>query len=154
MKTAEAKKEMGKLLRFLKPLQRAEEVLDAAVVAESNVGALAKEVATLAGSVAHERDNLAFLATEHERVAAEHADLQRKVIAERDMLAAAEDKAAIVRETIRLDTISLNEAFAELQERLQGQIDELSARLSDLHTEEERVDAKLAQFEALSHEQG
>ena len=118
------------------------------------MGALAKEVATLAGSVAHERDNLSFLDTECQRATGEHADLQQKVIAEREMLAAAEDKAAIVREAIRLDTISLNEDFAELRERLQGQLDELSARLSDLHTEEERIDAKLAQFEALSHEQG
>ena len=154
MNSVEAHQELGKLLRFLKPLKNAEKALAAALKAESNQSTLDKEAVHLGHVVTNLRNIVEGLTTDRETAEAEVEAARQDITTEQATLLADQEKAADVREVLRADETRLQDTFSKLREELQAEIGRLQDYLSVLHEEEDRVDAKLAQFKALSHEQG
>lgn len=152
MNKGEALKLGNRINKALRPFKQATDVLAAAVAAESAVVDLTREHEKLTGLVERLTETITGLVEDQTRAeeglravaaatAGEQAtlDVAKTTTADAlDLLTAQEDKARL--------------ASKEVLDGLRSAADEAEARLAGLHTEEERIDEKLAKFHNLSQE--
>ena len=153
LKKAEALKLGNRINKALRPFKQATEVLEAALMAEGETVALGQESEALMGIVKRLTKTVADLTATRATVEEELRVLAASITGEQEVLDAAKKTTTDELNALTAKEEQAQAAFVKVMDGLQGEADEADARLADLHTEEERVNAKIKQFEALANPQ-
>lgn len=154
MNTAEARKELGKVLRFLKPLTHAEEALAVAMQAEEAVAVLKKTHAELVAENERLGVTAGELTSARDEAVHDLSNVREETRLLRVAVVAVEQETSVEIAELQDKVTAARTAYADLISALQGDVDEIEYTLVGLRAEETRVETKIAQFEALRGQDG